>query len=167
MKTARLYVYRLVSAILPETRCFGLKVALLRWCGACVGRNVRICSSATIIGNSKLVVGDDVWIGTGVFMSAVSGATIEIGSHVDIAPRVMILTGSHEIDPHGTHIAGRGTSASVRIGSGCWLGANAMILPGVELPEKTLVAAGSVVAHSIQGTNRLVAGSPAVVKKEY
>lgn len=167
MNTLRLWMYRMVVRLLPETRCFGFKVALLRWCGAYVGRDVRICSSATIIGNSKLVVGDDVWIGAGVFISATGGATIEIGNHVDIAPRVMILTGSHEIDPHGTHIAGRGTSASVRIGSGCWLGASCIILPGVELPEKNLVAVGSVVTHSILGTNRLVAGLPAVVKKEY
>lgn len=160
-------MYRLIVRLLPETRCFAFKVGLLRWCGAIVGDGVRVCSSAIIVGNSKLVIGDDVWIGAGAFLSATGSATVEIGSHVDIAPRVMILTGSHEIDPQGAHIAGRGTSASVRVGSGSWLGAACVVLPGVELPEKTLVAAGSVVTRSITGANQLVAGSPAVVKKEY
>jgi maltose O-acetyltransferase len=84
---------------------------------------------------------------------------------VDLGPEVMILTGSHEIDLEGEHIGGEGTAASVTIGNGCWLGARAMILPGVTLADKTLVAAGSVVTKSVDVPCSLVAGVPAEVKK--
>lgn len=90
-----------------------------------------------------------------------------IGSRIDIAPGVTILTGSHEIDPKGEHIAGKGTTASVAIGSGSWLGARSVILSGVTLPEKTLVAAGAVVTKSIEEAECLLAGVPAAVKKRY
>lgn len=41
---ARLWIYRLTTCWMPETRLFGLKATLLRWCGAQVGTNVRINS---------------------------------------------------------------------------------------------------------------------------
>lgn len=92
--------------MLPETRCFAFKAALLRWCGARIGTHVRICSSAHIIGNGDLQIGDDVWIGSGVFISTVKGVKVQLGACCDIAPRVSILTGMHKITPDGAHIAG-------------------------------------------------------------
>ena len=100
MHPSRLWIYRLITALLPETRFFGLKVRLLRWCGAQIGSNVRINSSARFAGNGHLVIGDDVWIGPGDLLSAVGSATLTIGSHCDLAPQVTLLT--------GTHVAGGG-----------------------------------------------------------
>lgn len=167
MRSFRLWVYRLLVRYLPETRCFGLKVALLRWAGAQIGRNVRICSSANFLGNGKLAIGDDVWIGPGCFICPVGSSEIKIGSHCDLAPQVMLLTGSHEIDTAGAHIAGRGISADVSVGDGCWLGARSQILPGVILGRKTVVAAGSVVISTDIDGFGLVAGVPATLKKRF
>lgn len=167
MKPFRLWLYGLVVRLLPETRAFALKVALLRWCGATVGRNVRINSSAVFLGTGRLTLGDDVWIGPGGFLSPVGDAEIRIGSHVDLGPQVMILTGSHRIEPEGDHIAGVGTAASVTVGDGCWLGARSTILPGVSLAEKTLVAAGAVLSASVMESKTLVAGVPARRKKAF
>lgn len=165
MSSFRLYIYRLIAWLFPETSCFGIKAALLRWCGAAVGKNVRIGSSATFIGTGQLTIGDDVWIGAGDFISSAAPASIAIGSHCDFGPGVMIVTGSHEVDPVGEHTAGKGTASSVVIGDGCWLGARTTILSGVTLPRKTLVAAGAVVTRSVEGEAKLVAGVPARVKK--
>lgn len=165
LRPFRLWLYRLLVHNLPETRCFGLKVFLLRWTGAVIGNNVRINSSAVFLGNGKLTIGDDVWIGAGDFIGPVAPAEIKIGSHCDLGPQVMLITGSHEIDPVGEHIGGRGRSDSVFIGDGCWLGARATILPGVELTKKTLVAAGAVVTKSVSEAQSLVAGIPAEKKK--
>ena len=77
----------------------------------------------------------------------------------------MIITGSHEIDAVGEHTACPGSAESVEIGDGCWLGARSTILPGVALPRKTLVAAGSVVTRTVEGDGVLVAGVPAEVKR--
>ncbi len=145
MKPFRLWIYRLLTWWLPETRCFEWKRILVRWAGATVGKNVRINSSAVFSGNGDLSIGDDVWIGAGSVIMLITPARVAIGSHVDIGPGVMILTGSHEIDPDGLHIGGRGTAKYVTVGDGCWLGARATILPGVSLADKTLVAAGAVV----------------------
>ena len=166
IKPFRIWIYKLLTWWLPETRCFGWKRMLLRWSGVEVGKNVRINSSAVFSGNGELVIGDDVWIGAGDVISPIAPASITIGSHIDLGPGVMILTGSHEIDPEGEHIGGKGTASSVTIGNGCWLGARGMILPGVTLAEKTLVAAGAVVTKSVEERGELIAGIPAVLKKK-
>lgn len=167
MKSGRLWIYSLISRLLPETRFFGMKVALLRWCGAKVGKNVRISSSARFFGNGELTIGDDVWIGTDNLIHSVSRATIRIGNCCDLGPGVMILTGSHQIDPDEVHIAGKGTFANVEIADGCWLGARSLILPGVHLRENTVVAAGAVMNKSSTETKCLYAGVPAEIKKRY
>lgn len=167
MKTGRLWIYKLLTALLPETRFFDLKAALLRWCGATVGENVRISSSAGFFGGGELVIGDDVWIGMEDVIHSVCGASIKIGNCCDVGPGVMILTGSHKIDIKGAHIAGEGTCADVEVDDGCWLGARSLLLPGVKLPRKTLVAAGAVVTGSFDKGCLLLAGVPAVVCKTY
>ena len=166
MKTGRLWLYKLAAALMPETRFFGLKAAMLCWCGAKVGTNVRISSSAKFFGGGELVIGNDVWIGTDNVIHPVCGVCIKIGDCCDLGPGVMILTGSHKIDPDGSHVAGTGVSASVEIGDGCWLGARSLILPGVKLPRKTLVAAGAVVTKSPLEDQVLVAGVPAQAKRK-
>ena len=166
MKTNRLWLFYLVTHLLPETRFFGFKVRFLRWCGAQVGDNVRISSSARFLGGGNLYIGDDVWIGSGNIIHAVSGATIKIGSCCDFGPGVMILTGSHKLDAHGSHIAGIGFADNVEIGDGCWLGARSTILPGLKLKKKTLVAAGSVVTQDSLDEQSLIAGVPARFKRK-
>lgn len=168
MSPFRLYLYRLVASCLPETRFFGAKAALLRWCGATVGANVRIVSSAVFTGTGAVTIGDDVWIGARNFISSVAPASVTVGSHCDFGPDVMILTGSHEIDPTGAHTAGKGTAASVSVADGCWLGARSTVLPGVALPRKSLVAAGAVVTRTPDppGEGCLFAGVPARAKRK-
>ena len=165
MNTSRLCVYRILTAILPETRLFAFKVAMLRWCGAKIGNNVRISSSARFYGGGELVIGDDVWVGSGCYIHPVQKALVKIGSCCDLGPEVMILTGSHEIDASGAHIAGKGAAADVEIGDGSWLGARSTVLPGVLLPRKTLVAAGSIVTKPFAEEQSLLAGVPAQIKR--
>ena len=167
MKSFRLWIYKLLTCWSPETRCFKLKVAMLRWCGAKIGKNVRINSSAIFLGNGGLIIGDDVWIGAGCRIMPVGNAHIIIGSHCDLAPEVMILTGSHEIDKEGEHIAGKGISANVEIGDGCWLGARSTVLPGVSIAKKNILAASSVMTTSSEIEKSLWAGVPAEMKKQY
>ena len=167
MKSFRLWLYYHLTWWLPETRFFRWKVFLLRWCGAKIGNNVRINSSARFVGIGKLIVGDDVWIGSGCRIMPTGEASIVIGNHCDLGPEVMILTGSHEIDAVGRHIAGRGISSDVEIGDGCWLGARSTILPCVSIAPKTIIAAGSVMTVSSIDAKCLWAGVPAKKKKQY
>ncbi len=165
MQPFRLWIYGLMTRLMPETRMFGIKARLLRWCGARIGDNVRISSSATIQGNGFLEIGDEVWIGAGDLIIACSPAMVRIGMRCDLGPQVSIITGTHLIDTDGGRVAGKGCSKSVTIGDGSWIGARVLILPDVVLPRRTLVAAGSVVAASIDSSDCLVAGVPAVIKR--
>ena len=154
MNTTKLYLASLVCRILPETRCFELKRKLYRWCGAQIGKNTKITSSVVIIGSGKLSVGENVWIGHN--STIVCSNEVRIGNNVDIAPRVYIGDGTHEIDRNGAHVAGKGISGPVIINDGCWICTNTTILPFTTIVEKTILAAsstakGNVPAHEIWG----------------
>lgn len=163
MKTFISYLNNLVIPLLPETRCYALKRWLWKRAGASIGRNVRICSSAMIIGAGELVIGDNTWVGHRAILSASS--SIRIGKNVDIAPNVFIGNGTHEITPDKDRIADTELSKDIVIGDGCWICANVSILAGVTIGKKCVVAAGSVVTKSFDNMN-LIAGIPAVQKKE-
>lgn len=109
-----------------------------------------------------LEIGQGTWIGQDVRIS--SSAKIRIGCCVDIGPQVMIATGTHEIDPVGEHSAGKGLNVDITVHDGVWLGARSLILPGVTIGRKAVVAAGAVVTKDVPEMC-LVAGVPAVVKK--
>jgi len=91
---------------------------------------------------------------------------IEIGENTTLAYGVSIITGA---DPNGPKNKLSKLypplKAPVVIGKDCWIGANAIILPGVTIGDCVLVAAGSVVNRDIP-SNVLVAGSPAKIKKQ-
>lgn len=127
-----------------------------------MGKNVRVCSSAMIIGSGALEIGDNTWIGHRVLIS--SSSSIYIGHNVDVAPNVYIGTGTHTIDIEGERIAGEGISKDIVVNDGAWLCTGCMILPGVTIGEKCVVAAGAVVTHSSEA-KKLLAGVPAVVKR--
>ncbi|MBD5247255.1 MAG: acyltransferase [Barnesiella sp.] len=162
MNSKMLYIAGLISSILPETRCFGLKRWLYSKAGVEIGLNVRICSSAMIIGSGRLSIGDNTWVGHRCLIS--SSSEIKIGANCDIAPNVYIGTGTHAITPDDVKIGGKELSADVCIGAGCWICANSVILPGVTLGDKCIVAAGSVVKQSYDGFS-IIAGIPANLKK--
>lgn len=87
---------------------------------------------------------------------------IEFGENVWIGPRVSVISMNHDQNDFHKYIEG----GPVIIGNNCWLGANAVILPQVELGSHTIVAAGSVVTKSFKDGNQVLAGVPArVVKK--
>lgn len=123
------------------------------------------------IGNPR-VIGDyqNIWlhnnseIERGCFLLAKD--KIEIGVNSTLAYGVTILTGA---DPNGPHnklsVLYPPLKAPVKIGDNCWIGANAIILPGVTIGDMVVVAAGAVVTKDIP-SNVLVAGNPAVVKKQ-
>jgi acetyltransferase-like isoleucine patch superfamily enzyme len=89
-------------------------------------------------------------------------AQITIGHGTYIAPNVGIITANHDLNNLDT----TGEAADVTIGSNCWLGMNAVILPGVTLGDKTVVGAGSIVTKSFTSGNCVIGGVPAKVIKE-
>lgn len=89
-------------------------------------------------------------------------AKITIGKDVHIAANVGVITQNHNPMNPDEHLPAK----DVHIGNNCWIGMNAVILPGVTLGDYTTVGAGSVVTHSFEG-NCVVAGNPARIIKTY
>lgn len=87
---------------------------------------------------------------------------IKFGKNVWIGPRVSVISMNHDPNDYHRYVK----CDPVVIGDHCWLGANSIILPGVELGKHTVVAAGSVVTKSFKGSNQVLAGVPAQIVKE-
>ena len=159
MRPFRLYLSQLLFALLPPTRFFAVKRILLRWCGADIGSNVNIVSSARFRLTGRLVIGSDTWVGHDVLIVG-GDAPVLIGVGVDIGPRVTIMTGSHEMSFSESRVAGKGYSRAVVVGDGAWLGGSSTILGGVTIGKRSVVAAGALVCRDVP-PSEIVAGVPA------
>lgn len=91
------------------------------------------------------------------------GAKVSIGSNVFFAPGVQIYTASHPLDSETrrTHEI----SKPVNIGDDCWIGGNAIILPGITIGNGCVIGAGSVVTKDIPD-NSMAVGNPAKVTRK-
>lgn len=158
-----LYIVNHLIKILPPTRFYKFKSQLYRLAGIKIHNTARLVSSVNIWGTLKLSIGRDTFVGHDVLISG-GDNYIEIGNHVDIASRVCIVNGTHEIDMFGNHSAGTGISKPIVIGDGVWIGINSVILGGVTIGIKTIIAAGSVVIDDIP-SNVMAAGIPCKPKK--
>ena len=89
---------------------------------------------------------------------------IVIGDEVLIGPSVQLLTATHPLDAaqrRGWWESGR----PISIGDGAWLGAGALVLPGVQIGAEAVVGAGAVVTRDV-GPRTVVAGNPARVIRQ-
>ena len=140
-----------------------------------VGKNVTICNNARLLFveeyrggcyEPNVTIGDDVFITFNFTLMA--AAPITIHNHVLIASDVMISSENHGMDLENsksyadTPLEGK----PVEIGEGCWLGEKSMIMPGVTLGKRCIVAAGAVVTKSFPDYC-LLAGIPAKCIKKY
>jgi acetyltransferase-like isoleucine patch superfamily enzyme len=108
-------------------------------------------------GLAHLKIGDNVYIGPGVFLDLAASVTME--ADVVLGPRVMILTHGDVGDRMLAQLIKR-KEGPVVLRRGCWIGASAIILPGITVGEGSVVGAGSVVTHDVPDYT-VVAGNPA------
>jgi acetyltransferase-like isoleucine patch superfamily enzyme len=114
--------------------------------------------TSKVFGNITIGEGvkDSFAVSGGCYIQGING--IEIGDGAIFAFGVKIISADHSLENYDEHAKCR----PIKIGKNCWLGANAVILPGVELGDKVVVAAGAVVTKSMP-KNSVVAGVPAKV----
>lgn len=138
--------------------------AVLRRFGASIGENCDI-ESGIIVHNadksfSNLKIGDYSHIGKNVFLDLRETITIHEGSTISMCSIILSHTDAGNAGPFDEKYAK--SAMPVEIGPRSYLGAGAIILPGVKIRERTIVAAGSVVNKKV-AAGILVAGTPAKV----
>jgi len=85
-----------------------------------------------------------------------AGNGIEFGSGTMFGPGVKIISANHDSRDFRHWLP----APPIRIGERCWIGANAVILPGVNLGDRVVVGAGAVVTRDVPA-GRTVVGNPA------
>ena len=91
---------------------------------------------------------------------------VTIGNHVNLAQGITVTALNHNFDDVERRIDEQGVSTQpVVIGDDVWIGANAVILPGVTIGHHVVVAAGAVVTKDVP-SRTLVAGVPAKVIRQ-
>lgn len=91
-------------------------------------------------------------------LTLVDDAHIYVGDGVMFAPNVTVATAAHPIDPVLRRNAMQ-FNVDVHIGNNVWIGAGAVILPGVTIGDNTVIGAGSVVTKDIPA-NVVAVGNP-------
>ncbi len=118
-----------------------------------------------ILSDPVVKIGDRCLIGRGSHI--VGHWNIELGDDIQTGPYVYITDQNHSYvdpdEPIGSQIP---TEAPVHIGSGSWLGANTVILPGTTIGEHVVVAAGAVVRGDVPD-RCVVAGVPAKIVRRF
>ncbi len=119
----------------------GMRVRLLRACGFVIGRDVYIADEFLVV------------------EELVDRNNLTIGDRVSVAPRVTVVTSSH---PNNSHIRGFAPvrQGPVVIEADAWIGAGAVILPGVRVGRGAVVGANAVVTGDVPPLH-VVAGQPA------
>ena len=97
-------------------------------------------------------------------LTLVDDTHIYVGDYTLFGPNVTVATAGHPILPELREKAYQ-YNASVRIGRNCWIGAGAIIVPGVTIGDNVVVGAGSVVTKDLPD-NVVAVGNPCRVMRE-
>lgn len=141
--------------------------------GCELGERVQVHPGSVLKG--KISVGDDtvIWpnaqwngpitVGQSVFINQDSyiRPNVTIEDHVSLGPFVRLITDSHDVSS-GQRRTGAPRKDSITIGQGSWVGSCALIMGGVTIGKRSIVAAGAVVNKDVPD-NVVVAGVPAKV----
>ena len=139
------------------------RAALLREMFAEIGENAYIEPPFHAnFGGRHVHIGRDFYANFN--LTLVDDADIRIGDGCMCAPNVVIATAAHPIDPEMRRAALQ-YNLPVTIGNNVWLGAGAIVLPGVTIGDNTVVGAGAVVTKDLPA-NVVAVGNPARVLRE-
>ncbi len=127
-----------------------------------VGENLRIEKGFHCDYGDRISFGNNVYLN--INCTLLDGGLISIGDDCLVGPNVQILTVNHPLNSR-QRLQKTSLVKDVTIERNVWIGAGAIILPGVTIHENSVIAAGSIVTRSVQPYS-LVAGNPARFLRE-
>jgi maltose O-acetyltransferase len=137
---------------------FRQRQLLIQQLGSC-GNNLAVQFPVCITEADHLHVGDDVSIAAFVHVRAVAG--VHMGNRVMVASHVAISTVTH--DYASPQMWKSAITSPIRIEDDVWIGAHAVILPGITIGRGAVIGAGSVVTKDVPPF-AIVTGVPARVQ---
>ncbi|MGV3765565.1 MAG: WcaF family extracellular polysaccharide biosynthesis acetyltransferase [Chitinophagaceae bacterium] len=159
VKQALWYCTNVVFFINPLNPLSKLKVWLLRVFGAEIGTGVTIKPGVNIKYPWKLKVGDHCWIGENVWIDNLSEVTM--AGNVCISQGAMLLTGNHDY----TKITFDLMVKPIVLKNGAWVGAKAIVCPGVTMGENAVLTVQSVAVKDLEPSG-IYQGNPALLVKK-
>lgn len=117
---------------------YGTKRFLLRLFGAKVGKGLVIKPHVSIKYPWKLQLGNYVWIGEAVWIDNL--ANVQLGNNVCLSQGALLLCGNHNYKKSGFDLVVR----EIVIEDGAWIGAKAIVCPGVKMGTHSMLTVGSV-----------------------
>lgn len=123
---------------------YQLKVIFLKLFGAKIGRGIVIKPNVNIKYPWFLEVGNNVWIGEDAWIDNLT--YVKMGNNVSISQGAYILTGNHNYKKETFDLI----TDPVIIEDGVWIGAKAIVCPGVTLKTHSVITVGSVVTKDTE-----------------
>jgi maltose O-acetyltransferase len=122
-------------------------------------RRKLLVERLAVVGNGAVIrppfhcdYGFNIRLGAGVFLNfncvILDVVEVTIGDGTQIGPGVQILAADHPRNA-AERASGMEFGRPVRIGCNVWIGAGAIILPGVSIGDGALIGAGSVVTRDV------------------
>ena len=121
-----------------------------------------ICPERLILSGNKKGTISSLVLSHGCYIQAANG--VEIGEGTIWGPNVAIVSANHNPEDNGR--AWLTTAQPIKIGRNCWIGANAVILPGVTIGDSSVIGAGAVVTKSFPVGRQVIAGNPAHIIRD-
>lgn len=124
-----------------------------------IGERVEVRAPIACDLGRNITVGDDTFINSG--LTALDIAPVTIGEACNIGPNVSLVTPVHPVEP-GPRLAGWEGADPVTVCDNVWIGAGAVILPGVTVGDGAVIGAGAVVTGDVPAS-QIAVGNPARV----
>lgn len=125
-------------------------------------RRVGVFGDFVVVNPRNVKIGEFCGINHGVFI--LGACNTVIGNNVVLSANVMLIDSGLDVENFTKVEFPRHVSSEINIEDGAWIGAAAIILPGVTVGAKSIVGAGSVVTKNVPPF-AVVAGNPARVIK--
>jgi putative colanic acid biosynthesis acetyltransferase WcaF len=148
------YLVNILFFINPLNIFSPLKVSLLKAFGTEVGNGVVIKPSVNIKYPWKLKIGDNSWIGEGVWIDNL--AQVVIGNNVCISQGALLLCGNHNYKKETFDLI----LGNIILEDGVWIGAKAIVCPGVICASHSVLSVGSVATKNTEAFG-IYQGNPA------